>query len=322
MRRRLLLMLALSALMLSRATTAQAAERICFREVPNCIEGRFAAYWRQNGGLPVFGFPLGPAHQESVEGATYLAQLFERNRFELHPENRPPYDVLLGRLGDERLRQLGRDWRTFPKLSGPPGDLCFFSRASGHAVCSDFFVYFRTHGLSFDGRSGYSEAESIALFGLPLSEPSIETNSSGDTVMTQWFERARFEYHPKNPDPYKVLLGRLGAETAAASANNPCADIPPSVNATVTPNCFKAGTTVTARATGFDANERVSYTITPPAGANIPAFLLSGTASANAGGVVELTNSLPEGVPLGLYSITFRGATSGKTGKLYFKVIG
>jgi hypothetical protein len=25
---------------------------------------------------------------------------------------------------------------------------------------------------------------------------------------------------------------------------------------------------------------------------------------------------------LGLYSITFRGATSGKTGKLYFKVIG
>ncbi len=322
MRRRLLLVLALSALTLSQVMTAQAAERICFREVPNCIEGRFAAYWRQNGGLPVFGFPLGPAHQESVEGAAYLAQLFERNRFELHPENHPPYDVLLGRLGDERLRQLGRDWRSFPKLSGAPGDLCFFSRATGHAVCSDFFVYFRTHGLSFDGRSGYSEAESIALFGLPLSEPSIETNSSGDTVLTQWFERARFEYHPKNPDPYKVLLGRLGAETTAASANNPCAGIPPSVNATVTPNCFKAGTTVTARATGFDANERVSYTITPPAGANIPAFLLSGTASANAGGVVELTNSLPEGVPLGLYSITFRGATSGKTGKLYFKVIG
>ncbi len=29
---------------------------------------------------------------------------------------------------------------------------------------------------------------------------------------TQWFERARFEFHPNNPDPYKVLLGRLGAE--------------------------------------------------------------------------------------------------------------
>ena len=28
----------------------------------------------------------------------------------------------------------------------------------------------------------------------------------------QYFERARFEYLPANPDPYKVLLGRLGAE--------------------------------------------------------------------------------------------------------------
>jgi murein DD-endopeptidase MepM/ murein hydrolase activator NlpD len=31
-------------------------------------------------------------------------------------------------------------------------------------------------------------------------------------VIVQWFERARFEYHPANADPYKVLLGRLGAE--------------------------------------------------------------------------------------------------------------
>ncbi len=31
-------------------------------------------------------------------------------------------------------------------------------------------------------------------------------------VLTQWFERARFEYHPSNPAAYQVLLGRLGAE--------------------------------------------------------------------------------------------------------------
>src|SRR5512146_2258113 len=89
---------------------ARAAEQICFKEVPDCIEGRFAEYWRQNGGLAVFGFPLGPARTERVGGGVYLAQLFERNRFELHPENARPYDVLLGRLGDERLQQLGRDW--------------------------------------------------------------------------------------------------------------------------------------------------------------------------------------------------------------------
>jgi glucose/arabinose dehydrogenase len=40
-------------------------------------------------------------------------------------------------------------------------------------------------------------------------------------VLTQWFERARFEYVPSNPDPYKVLLGRLGAEAYDASAGTP-----------------------------------------------------------------------------------------------------
>src|SRR6476661_6738626 len=96
---------------------ALAATRICFKEVPNCIEGRFADYWRQNGGLAIFGFPLNAAHQEQIEGKRYLVQLFERNRFELHPEKQRPYDVLLGRLGDERLRQSGRNWQNDPKVN-------------------------------------------------------------------------------------------------------------------------------------------------------------------------------------------------------------
>src|SRR5687768_10521723 len=36
---------------------------LCF-DVPaitHCIEGRFRQFWEQNGGLPVFGFPLTPA---------------------------------------------------------------------------------------------------------------------------------------------------------------------------------------------------------------------------------------------------------------------
>ena len=43
----------------------------------------------------------------------------------------------------------------------------------------------------------------------------MEKTSSGDTVLTQWFERARFEYHPNNPESFKVLLGRLGADVLA-----------------------------------------------------------------------------------------------------------
>jgi hypothetical protein len=321
MRRQLVLALALLALAFGQAPQARAAERICFKEVPDCIEGRFAEYWRQNGGLAIFGFPLNAAHQERIDAGSFLAQLFERNRFELHPENRRPYDVLLGRLGDERLRQLGRDWQSFPKIGGPPGDLCFFSRATGHATCGDFFIYFRTHGLEFDRRRGFSEAESIALFGLPISEAQMEVGSDGRSYMTQWFERARFEYHPENRDPYMVLLGRLGAEVPPVAVG-PCAGIPPSVNATITPSCFKAGTSVTLRATGFRPNEQVSYTIKAPSGVDLPPALLSGALPADSSGAVAITNMLPAGLPLGLYTITFQGSESGNQGVIYFKLIG
>jgi hypothetical protein len=316
MRHKFLFLLTLVSLALPHAALGQ-ADQICFKEVPNCIAGRFAEYWRQNGGLAVFGLPLGPARQEQVGGGAYLAQTFERNRFELHTENARPYDVLLGRLGDERLRQLGRDWQRQPK--GQPKSGCQFFETSGHTLCEPFLSYWRAHGLEFDGAGGTSAAESLALLGLPLTEPQIETNSSGDTVLTQWFERARFEHHPRNPAPYQVLLGRLGAETQAA---DPCAGIPPSVNATVTPNCFKAGTSAKARATGFKAGERVNYTVKPPAGVDIPAFFLSGSQTADASGVVEITGMFLVGTPPGLYSISFHGAESGKTGVIYFKILG
>jgi glucose/arabinose dehydrogenase len=182
----------------------------CFPETGACIAGRFRQYWDGNGGLPVFGFPIGEqATEQGTEGA-FTTQWFERERFEAHPENGAPYDVLLGRLGDEQLRRQGRDWNTFPK--GQPQPDCQFFDTTGHTVCEPFLSYWRDHGLEFDGQAGKSYAESLALFGLPLSEPAMETNSSGFTVLTQWFERARFEYLPNNPDPYKVLLGRLGAE--------------------------------------------------------------------------------------------------------------
>ena len=54
------------------------------------------------------------------------------------------------------------------------------------------------------------------LFGYPVSEPMAETNIDGDTVLTQYFERAVFEWHPDNPSDYQVLLRRLGAEELVA----------------------------------------------------------------------------------------------------------
>ena len=111
---------------------AQQNER-CFPETGFCISGRIREFWEQNGGLAVFGLPLAPQQQETLEGQALQAQWFERVRLELHPENARPYDVLLGRLGVDRLTQQGRDWFTFPKTEAQTD--CRFFPETGHNVC-------------------------------------------------------------------------------------------------------------------------------------------------------------------------------------------
>src|SRR5262249_45197980 len=79
----------------------------CFPETGFCITGRIREFWEQNGGLSVFGFPIGPQQEDIVERQSFQVQWFERNRLELHPENTRPYDVLLGRLAADSLEQQG-----------------------------------------------------------------------------------------------------------------------------------------------------------------------------------------------------------------------
>jgi hypothetical protein len=185
-----------------------------FAETSHTLCADFRNFWQRSGGLPVFGYPLSEAADElnADSGQVYLAQYVERQRFELHPEHAgTPYHVQLGRLGSDILRLQGREWQTLPKAS--PGAPHYFA-ATGHAVAPEFWDYWRGHGLEF-GDQGVSEREALALFGYPISEPALELNSSGDRVLTQWFERARFEFHPGTQAPYQVLLGRLGAELLA-----------------------------------------------------------------------------------------------------------
>ena len=192
-----------------------------FHATGHILEGRFRTYWEETGGLAVFGLPLNDDHLERPPEGAYVTQTFERNRFEYHPENRAPGrplgNELLGRLGVERLRQLGRDWRK-EWTARPAGAGCEVLRTGNtpFSVCGPLLDYYRAHGLESDGKPGFAPAESLALFGLPLTQARMETNSSGDHVLTQWFERARFELHPRNPAGGRprgeVLLGRLGAE--------------------------------------------------------------------------------------------------------------
>lgn len=191
---------------------AQSDER-CFPETGFCIAGRFREYWESNGGLSIFGFPITPQQEEMVEGKPLQVQWFERNRFELHPENARPYDVLLGRLGVTSLEIDRQDWTAFPTATPLPE--CRYFAETQHNICGDILTYWRANGLEFDGQEGKTEAESIALFGLPLSE-ILTVTIEGQSYNIQWFERARFELHPENAPPYNVLLGLLGSHVLQA----------------------------------------------------------------------------------------------------------
>lgn len=90
--------------------TAQAQQQSgcrTFGQTGKTVCGKFLTYWQNNGGLQQFGFPLSAEFIETsdLNGKQYTVQYFERAVFEMHPENQPPYDVLLSQLGTFRFRQ-------------------------------------------------------------------------------------------------------------------------------------------------------------------------------------------------------------------------
>jgi hypothetical protein len=156
------------------------------------VSGAFARYWAANGGLALYGYPLTEERRERLEdGQEYMVQYFERARFELHPENPPPYDVLLGQFG-RRIHPADP-----PVPPGSDADAYPYFPETGHNLGGDFLRYWRANG-------------DLAQFGYPISEEFSETLEDGRPYIVQYFERARFEHHPENAAPYDVLLGQFG----------------------------------------------------------------------------------------------------------------
>jgi hypothetical protein len=185
-----------------------------FGETGHFLAHGFRGFWERNGGLPVFGYPmtieLDERNPDLWEFRT--VQYFERQRFEYHPEHRgTPYEIQLGRLGAHDAAHRGllstAPFQPLPADAARDANCTFFPQTR-HRLCHGFRSYWRSHGLDF-GDPGVSFRESVALFGYPISEEFIDPETG---LVTQYFERARFEYHPDNPEPHRILLGRLGAD--------------------------------------------------------------------------------------------------------------
>jgi hypothetical protein len=303
--------------------TAQTNER-CFSETGFCMTGRIRAFWEANGGLAVFGFPIGPQESLNIEGQTVQGQWFERNRLELHPENAAPYDVLIGRLGVDRLAQQGRDWFAFSKSGALPD--CRFFAETGQSVCGSILRTWRASGLELDGRAGLNEAENLALFGLPIS-PVMTESLNGVEYQVQWFERARFELHPNNQPPFDVLLGLLGNEIRTTPAPAPapptpaCPSLPPATNGTLSSTCFFGGEAFEARGTGLRPQETVGIYVTTPTQEVIQPAILAGDPAANGQGSYYVKAALPAGIAPGVYVLTLEGSRSGNRALFPFHIL-
>ena len=167
-----------------------------YAETAHYLGGGFARYWRDNGGLAQFGYPI---TGEIVEpdprtGKARVVQYFERNRFDYFPELAgSAYVVQLGRLGDVALRRNGIAWETLPRR-GAADQPCLFFAETGQQICPPF-------------RDRWEKAGGLARHGLPLTDAHEENGH-----LVQYFERSRFEHHPDNPPEYQVLLGLLSRE--------------------------------------------------------------------------------------------------------------
>ena len=168
--------------------------RAYFPQTGHSLANGFKTYWEQHGGLAVFGYPISEEFTERNpdSGAAYTVQYFERNRLEYHPELAgTPYEVSLGRLGSELAPQVFP--APVPMASGP--GLQYFPQ-TGYSVSGRFLDYWTNDG-------------GVEQFGFPISQPFEEGGH-----LVQYFERARFEYHPEFAAPSDVLLSRLGVELA------------------------------------------------------------------------------------------------------------
>lgn len=155
----------------------------------------FLQYWVDHGGLSMFGYPVTRVFE--VRGRQ--VQYFERARFEFWPENTgTQWEVQLGLLGRYETR-----FHSFERQDPPDGE-----------TTTDEWVYFNQTGQFLAGafRDYWESNGGLDIFGYPISPEFEEENpADGETYVVQYFERARFEWHPDLAGTeYEVQLGLLG----------------------------------------------------------------------------------------------------------------
>ncbi|HUP28180.1 MAG TPA: hypothetical protein VM409_07065, partial [Chloroflexia bacterium] len=169
-----------------------------FPETGKTMAGLFLDYWTGHGGLAQQGYPISDVLGEvsDLNGKPYTMQYTERAVFEYHPENQPPYNVLLSQLGTFQYKGKYPNGAPNQRPNNTQGSVLF--KETGKRLGGRFLEYWQKNG-------------GLMQQGYPISEEFTEVSDlNGKPYTVQYFERAVFEYHPENARPYDVLLSHLG----------------------------------------------------------------------------------------------------------------
>jgi hypothetical protein len=165
------------------AAHAQAQTTEYFPQTGHNLSGEFLAFYHAVADpTTLYGYPITEAFK-THDGL--LVQYFQRARFELHPENAAAGRVVLTDIG----RQL---YAPSAQLATVNPLACRFYAQSGFSVCYAFLDF-------------YDQFGGPAQFGYPISPFEYQ-----DGLIVQYFERARLEWQPSNPQGERVVLTDLG----------------------------------------------------------------------------------------------------------------
>jgi hypothetical protein len=175
------------ALMAAGGIPAKAQQTIghYFSQTGHNVTGEFWAFYQSvPDAALIFGLPITEQFQ-TADGSGLSVQYFEMVRFELHPDQPVGKRVVLTDLGT-KLYQAGT-----PSINLTTPGACRI--LNGFGICYEFLTYFDEHG----GQS---------RFGNPISGSEFQPGGR----LVQYFERARFEWHPELAAGLNVMLADLG----------------------------------------------------------------------------------------------------------------
>ncbi len=234
-----------------------------------------------------------------------------------------------------------------------------FASETGHNIPAVIWDFLNQSGPVSEGGKTVNGRLSDPWFyttGFPITEPywaNVKIGGTQSDVLIQVFERRVVTYVPAEQAAYRVQMGNIGGHyydwvyngagkpttppTQAGSTPAPgstplpatpvaqqpdCSGIPASVNATVTPNCARQGTTIQVSFYGFQGGEDISFWITTPDGDVV------GTARPVSGGAPasgRISGELPLDPDIfdvsGIWAYTFYGSSSKVTAIARFKVL-